>query len=148
MKTKLETMAKDLIAAHNLTGWTFFWMNRKRALGVCDYTRKRIGLSWPLAQVNTTETMRQTLLHEVAHALTPGASHGPQWQRMALNLGCDEARAATAKAVSAPAPYILQCTACGKTLRNVHRRSAALLRRRHTACPAGAQFGDVRFVKS
>jgi hypothetical protein len=42
---------------------------REASRGACDYTRKRITVSRYLAARYDDETNRQTLLHEVAHAL-------------------------------------------------------------------------------
>lgn len=82
-----QTMAKELVEQH-LDGWTFSWNRRKRAFGLCNYTTHEIQLSVILTAGETQEATRQTILHEIAHALAgPHAKHGPQWKAVARRLG-------------------------------------------------------------
>lgn len=68
-------------------GWTFAWNRRKRAFGTCFYSKKQIQLSRILTFAETEEGVKQTILHEIAHAFTPGAKHGPEWKRVAEQIG-------------------------------------------------------------
>ena len=43
--------------------------------------------------------MRDTILHEVAHALTPGDNHGPLWRRVCRQIGARPERCYTNDAV-------------------------------------------------
>jgi len=80
--------AEALIRTHLDASWTFAFDNAKRRAGACDYTRQRITVSRYLAARYDDETNRQTLLHEVAHALAgPRAGHGAAWKRTARMLG-------------------------------------------------------------
>jgi hypothetical protein len=73
-----------------LRGWTFKWMYSKRGLGYCDFDKKLIAISKPLAKVNCERRMMDTLRHEIAHALAgPDAGHGILWKKIARKVGCD-----------------------------------------------------------
>lgn len=116
-----ETMAKSLIAEH-LQGWTFTWNNRKRAFGLCRYDDKTIQLSRVLTEVETEDATRQTVLHEIAHALAgPQAKHGPIWKAQARRLGVRQPRAsreATGE-TNRHYKYLLMCE--GKVLKGYYR---------------------------
>lgn len=68
-------LAQTLMAEHGLTaaGWTFRFNQRKRALGLCNFTARRVELSAPFTVRNDEPEVRDVLLHEIAHALTPPA---------------------------------------------------------------------------
>lgn len=80
---------RALLDHHGLTahGWTFEWDRAVRRAGCCRHKTKRITLSKPIFAI-TPDAWRETALHEIAHALAGyGAGHGPQWQRIARELG-------------------------------------------------------------
>ena len=66
-----KNMAVRLMDHHGLIekGWTFVWMKMKRTFGQCWHSKKQILLSWPLTSLNDETTVRDTILHEIAHAL-------------------------------------------------------------------------------
>jgi hypothetical protein len=54
------------------TGWRFQWNHSKKRIGLCCYRNKTIQLSLTYAaNVADPEFLRNTLLHEIAHVLTP-----------------------------------------------------------------------------
>ncbi|WAB82616.1 SprT-like domain-containing protein [Microcella daejeonensis] len=68
--------------------WSFGFDHATRRAGLCNYTDKRITVSRHLAARWDDDEIHQTLLHEVAHALAgPGTNHGPEWKRIAAELG-------------------------------------------------------------
>lgn len=89
---KLRKLAKESLKnleTIGLTGWKFKWSRTKRGLGYCDFDTKEIRISQPLAKVNCTIRMIDTLRHEIAHALAgPDAEHGKLWQKIAKHVGC------------------------------------------------------------
>lgn len=91
---EIKTLALDLMSEHGLIklGWTFAFDNAKRRAGVCSYSRKLIGLSIPLVLAREYKMSRNTILHEIAHALTPNDGHGARWKRKAIEIGCDGER--------------------------------------------------------
>lgn len=91
-------MAHDLLHRHGLTdgGWRFRFDRATRRLGQCDYTRRTISLSRAITLASNEDEVRQTLLHEVAHALVGHATgHGAAWKRMARSIGYTGERCAT-----------------------------------------------------
>jgi len=91
MDTKsVESLARDLMIAHGLTakGWTFQFDQSVRRMGLCRFVPKVISVSKTLADLNSEQTMRDTILHEIAHALAGSqAGHGILWKLQARALG-------------------------------------------------------------
>lgn len=80
--------AELLIATHLDATWSFAFDNAKRRAGACDFTRRRLTVSRYLSARYDDDTNRQTLLHEVAHALAGAeAGHGARWKRIARSIG-------------------------------------------------------------
>jgi predicted SprT family Zn-dependent metalloprotease len=129
-----KAMACELIKEHglHLTGWHFQFDNSKRRFGVCKYRPKIIGLSMPLTLLNDEARVKNTILHEIAHALVGhAAGHGWQWQRKAMEIGCDGQRCYEADKVSRPkGNYEAVCGLCG----HVHIKYKAPKAGRSVSC--------------
>jgi len=97
-----RTLAISLLHQHGLTDWTFRFDNARRRFGACRYGSKQISLSRPLVYLNDIEQVRDTILHEIAHALTPGDGHGPRWRAACKRLGAVPKRCYTEDAVRSP----------------------------------------------
>ena len=69
-----------------------------------------------LTLLNNIDEVRDTILHEIAHALCPKDGHGPRWRATCRRLGAKPVRCYTdATVVSpprAPAPYRFGCPKC------------------------------------
>jgi predicted SprT family Zn-dependent metalloprotease len=87
-----ERNARMLMAAHGLTGWTFQWDRAARRFGQCRYSTRTISMSAPLTKNRDANAVRNTMLHEIAHALTPGHGHDAVWRAKAISIGCDGKR--------------------------------------------------------
>lgn len=91
--TKVRVWAEALIRHHldpkfGVGTWHFEFDRAKRRAGLCNFTDRRISVSRYLAATFDDDENHQTLLHEIAHALAgPTAGHGPEWQRIARDLG-------------------------------------------------------------
>ena len=85
----LQTLAKDLFAAHNIREWTFVFDRAKTRCGSCDIDAKIISMSVHfIANPKTTlYHLHDILLHEIAHALTPDHDHDEVWRAMAKSIG-------------------------------------------------------------
>ena len=84
-----EQMCKAEMRKHGLTEWRFSWNRRKRAAGVCKSSIRTIELSAPYVSLNNEDDVLETILHEIAHALTPGHNHDSVWRRKALEIGAN-----------------------------------------------------------
>jgi predicted SprT family Zn-dependent metalloprotease len=91
--TAAHRLATDLMAQHRLDGWTFRFDNARARFGACRYQRREISLSRHLTRLCSEAEVRNTLLHEIAHALV-GRAHGHDevWRRTALAIGSDGQR--------------------------------------------------------
>jgi predicted SprT family Zn-dependent metalloprotease len=89
-----KELAERLMRQHQLQHeWTFVLDRSKVRFGKCDYRRKQISLSRCLTELNNEAEVRDTILHEIAHALAPrGAGHGPAWKSVAIAIGCNGQR--------------------------------------------------------
>ncbi len=111
--------ARALMNQHGLCDWNVRISNAKRQLGCCNYTKKTLSFS---KYLSTTEdkTPINTILHEIAHALTPGAHHGWKWRQKALEIGCNGNITSSVQLVKPK--YAPICSKCGKTFGERHRR--------------------------
>lgn len=122
-KSEARNLAIELMSKHNLSHWRFEFNTRKRALGICKHGLNVIGLSSYLLPSMSTDIVRNTILHEIAHALV-GRGHGHDyvWRAKALEIGCDGERCASIELEeNTLAKYSAQCSECGY-VHNRHRR--------------------------
>jgi predicted SprT family Zn-dependent metalloprotease len=135
-------LARQLIAEHRLAGWHFAFNRRKAALGLCRYDTKRIELSHHFVLRNDEPAVRDTILHEIAHALAgPEAGHGPRWQQMCRQIGASPQRV-DYQAAMPRGKWQATCPGCGRTY-NRHRRP--MRNRIYTCRTCGPQTGQVQF---
>jgi predicted SprT family Zn-dependent metalloprotease len=111
-----KILAFELMRAHCLIGWRFKFDHARRRFGCCKYAEKTVTLSRPLTLMNDEGQVRDTLLHEIAHALTPGDGHGELWKRKCREIGANPKRCFKEDEVNAPtrapAPYRYGCPSC------------------------------------
>ncbi len=123
---KAQRLAEKLIHKHKLDvkGWTFVYDNARRRFGCCKYRPKQITLSKVLTLLNDESHVKNTILHEIAHALCPGQKHNHVWRSKAIEIGCDGHRCYSSKVVETPeARYIATCVGCGKVSKAHRLRS-------------------------
>ena len=144
--TDAEALARRLMGQHRLLskGWTFRFNRRKRALGICVYGTKRIELSAYFVHQNDEEAVRDTLLHEIAHALcNPKEGHGPKWKRTCERIGARPERLCD-DAVMPQGAWRATCPGCGE-VRSRHRRPMRGRKYFCTAC--GREKGELVFKR-
>lgn len=114
---QLEAIADQELTKHGLHGWTFGLANTRRRLGACKYRTKRIEIAEYYARHSPPETVLDTLLHEIAHAIAgPAARHGPAWKAVAIRLGATPRACETShQALVKPGDWQASCPACKKT---------------------------------
>lgn len=128
-----QQLANQLMNQYGLLdkGWRFEFDTAKRRFGVCRYHSKRIGLSQPLTSANDEVRVKDTILHEIAHALTPGHGHDSVWKAKCREIGCSDERCFTSEDTNLIAgKYRAVCGGCGKT----HNRHKRIPRGSQVAC--------------
>ena len=121
-KLALQLMNKwDLIPL-----WSFGFDRSKKRFGVCKPSKKEITLSKKLVKMNNIKHVKNTILHEIAHALDWGekgkTGHGPNWKKWAIKVGAVPTACYKSKEVNQPSyKYFDYCPYCKKT-RGRHRK--------------------------
>ena len=85
----IAALAESMMLEHiEDRSWTFGFDNGRRRAGLCSYTDKKITVSKYLSLVHTIDDVKQTIIHEIAHALSgPKEGHGKKWLATAKKLG-------------------------------------------------------------
>ena len=86
-------LAHRLLAEHELQNWRISFDHARRRAGLCNFSTKTISLSRHYAREATFEHIKDTILHEIAHALVgPSHGHNAIWRRKAREIGCSAMR--------------------------------------------------------
>ncbi len=116
-------LCRELMTQHGMgPEWKVKQLNSKKTRGHCNIRSKVIGLSKHLLANDPESSVRNTILHEIAHALTPGHHHDAVWKAKALEIGCNGQR-------------------CGEQIQNIQTKYAA-------KCGQGCEFKYCRQPKT
>jgi len=120
----IET-ATELMRNHGLTGWRIKLDHARRRAGQCDFNTKVISLSRLYVRGADKDHIRDTILHEIAHALVgPSHGHDAVWRQKAREIGCTATRCHNLN--FSKARWIMQCpNGCFSVER--HRRKSGLV---------------------
>jgi len=108
-------LARELMDQHRLTPqWSFRFDGARRRAGACNFATQTISLSSVLVPLYDQQTVRDTLLHEIAHALAgPAHHHDHVWKWYARTLGAPD-NARLPGTLPAPSePWVGTCPRCG-----------------------------------
>lgn len=117
--------ARDALDEHGLTDWSVRWDRAKRRAGQCRHGSRTISFSRTLAEIYPPSTMKDVVLHEVAHALAgPAHHHDAYWKKVARSLGATPKALLPATLPTPPHPWVGTCGRCGlvKRLHSMPRR--------------------------
>lgn len=130
----IET-ATQLMQKHGLVGWRVKLDNARRRAGQCDYNTNVISLSRLYVRNADNSHIRDTILHEIAHALVgPYHGHDAVWRQKAREIGCTASRCHTLN--FSRARWQMKCpNGCFSIER--HRRKSGLI---CTKCNMEVQF--------
>lgn len=117
-----QMMARKMMDEHGLFSWTFGWNTRKKGCGLCIHSRKEIQLSAHYVSMNAEDNVRDTILHEIAHALV-GAGHGHDrvWRAKAVSIGCSGTRCADESTEMPAGSWVPVCRNGCETGTSFHR---------------------------
>jgi len=118
-------LARELMDEHGLNDWRFILSSTKRSVGRCWYADKKIEYSTYYLH-NSDEEVKDTILHEIAHALAGNAAgHNYMWKHYARLVGARPERCAPPEVTTSAKPnYVIRCESCGwETKRFRMRRS-------------------------
>lgn len=119
-------MGRRLLDQHGLQQWHLTFDRAKRRAGVCRFRDTTISLSRHAVGLQTEEQVRETVLHEIAHAKAgPGAGHGPVWKRMAAAVGAEPVRCLPPDVPMPDGDLVGTCAAGHQITR--HRRPSRVL---------------------
>ena len=106
----VKMLADKLLDEHGLIekGWRFSFDRAKRRAGSCKFSKKEITIAKAYAEQQEGIEIRNTILHEIAHALV-GSQHGHSqiWRKKAKEIGCDASRCH--HIVFSKPKYVLTC---------------------------------------
>ncbi|GIG28286.1 SprT-like domain-containing protein [Cellulomonas marina] len=122
---RARRLAQELMRAHGLVGWTFAFDRASTRAGMCRFTDRRISLSRPVTLQLDEAHVRDTVLHEIAHALVgPRHAHDAVWKATAQRIGATP-RARMREPIQVARPWIGRCPA-GHEMRRQRRPSAPM----------------------
>ena len=129
---EIEALADNLLRTHELTsglgpGWRFHFEPTANRAGVCRHRTRTIAIAVSYALRADRHDIRDTLLHEIAHAIVgPTHHHDRVWKAKAReNRLLDRALHHASR--TAPAAGFARCATCSRTW--VRHRLTARLRR-------------------
>ena len=117
-------------------GWKFEFNTRKRAAGLCSYSKKTIYVSkWLLMQnldkgLNFENTIRHELAHAIDKAMGGRNHHNNVWKAIARKVLCTAERCYSSDEISVKetTKYTLICDTCEK------ERPSHKVKKRKSAC--------------
>lgn len=140
---EVEERSAEAMLRHGLSGWGFGFGRGKRTLGT---TRVRPGastgtvrLSRHLVLSGSEDRVRETLLHEIAHAVAfarhgrRALNHGPLWRAVAREVGAAP-RATCSGPPIAPPTHVLVCRRCATRVGLYRRPKHPAAAYRHRGC--------------
>ncbi len=120
----ISQLADKLLTTHELDDWRFSFDDATKRGGLCSGSNKVISMSEQFCLKADDEEIKDTILHEIAHALVGvEQGHNEVWRKKALEIGCSGKR--THNSSFTTPKYIMSCMLCGwqqprqKRLRNL-----------------------------
>ena len=127
----IEIYARLKMDELGLHDWKFGWDRARRRLGVCRLLEKSISISVHFVRANleAPHEIRDTILHEIAHALAwtrhGERTHGAQWKQICREIGAVPCAAAKPDAIRVTTyKYLLRLKTTGEVVGKYHRRPA------------------------
>ena len=124
--TAALTLGRRLLREHGLGDWSIRTDHAKTRAGVCRFATHTISLSAALTHLHGEDEVRDTILHEIAHALVgPFHGHDDVWRAKAIEIGCTGERTVPSTAPRVEGPWRGVCSRGHVSTR--HRRPTRVL---------------------
>lgn len=150
---QVTELAREIMNDHGLEDWTVAMNRATGRAGICYHTRRLLGFSKLIMSAFDEAEVRNTILHEIAHALV-GAGHGHDtiWRRKFVSIGgngktCTDASATVAQAIEAQSKYRATCDGCGETY-SAQRRKKSFGRSMCSTATCPASWHKTRFTEN
>lgn len=146
---RIEHWAKLLLIKHGLNDYSFEWNRAKKILGQHFGFKKVIFLSYPITKGQDFKKVKNTLLHEIAHAIDYKergfSKHDLTWQRIAKSIGSSGNRCGQ---IEKPLSFnhVYKCESCKLEI-GTYRRLKNLDKRYHSACYRKGKQGKLVKIK-
>lgn len=128
-KTPVQLRAKhlawELFETYGLNekGWKFYFNDNRSRLGVCKEYEKTIELSIFHCEQNPFDAIRNTIIHEIAHAVVGcHHMHNDVWRKKAIEMGCTGERCGFMRA---PKKFVGHCLNCEREVQTNRRTNIA-----------------------
>lgn len=139
--------------ARNL-GYSFDWMKRKRHLGLCSYMKKKIFLSEDYVYHNDVSLVKDTILHELAHAFSyfiygrVGCGHGLHWKNVCVQIGARPRRCKSKDdGVKIKYKYLLRHRKSGEVYSGYHKWPSKTHERIHEVWIRGKKMETLGYLE-
>jgi predicted SprT family Zn-dependent metalloprotease len=126
-----KSLARSNMDKYGLSEWNIRFDNKRRRFGACIYYLKTISLSRYLVLSNPKNVVLDTILHEIAHALTPHCHHNNTWKAQCRLIGAKPERCYSYDEVEVDSLYTLVCPQCGAEY-PAHRKPSRVIA--HSQC--------------
>lgn len=115
-KAELLKLGRELLNYHELYSWQIGFCEDKTTVAWCLHAQRRIDFSLHFLPHLNYADARETMLHEIAHALVGGGhGHDAVWKAKALSIGSNGNRCAD---IEVEGPIIGVCPAGHKSYRH------------------------------
>lgn len=112
--TNAASLARTLMNEHGFGHWTFEFDRAKRRAGLCRHRLQIISLSHHYVVNNNAEDVKDTILHEIAHAIAgPGHGHSRYWKSICIRIGAKPERLCS-NAIMPKGQWQAHCPKCQK----------------------------------
>jgi predicted SprT family Zn-dependent metalloprotease len=122
-------LLREEMGAHGLIdlGWEARMDHARKRFGVCRMSSKEISLSRPLVELNPEDEVRDTILHEIAHALAweihkENCGHDARWKAICERIGARPERTYDNDVVQPDLPWVLYHIETGEIFATYQRR--------------------------
>lgn len=124
--SEAKKLALELMKKHNVGYYKFQFDNALVRFGYCSWRRQVISLSRNLTKLNSEAQVTDTILHEIAHALTPRHHHDKVWETKAKEIGCNGMRCYDDSVQRPMMKWTRTCPTCGKSSQVSRKKSGKI----------------------